>query len=342
MSGDQTSPRETLDRMIRGSIHAQLLYVAAKLGVPDLLSDGPKTAEELADAVGAHSRSLYRVLRALSSLGVFIEDEEGRFALTPLSEALRTGVPDSMRNPAIMFGESWFWRPYGELHRNVMTGDGAFRHVFSRELFDYLAADPEAAEVFNDCMTASTAGHAAAVAQAYDFTGIETLVDVAGGHGSLLAQILKAHPHLKGVLFDQPGVVDGATRLLEAEGVSDRCRVVGGDFFESVPDGGDAYLLKWIIHDWEDEKAGVILRNCRRVMPQEGKLLIVEREMSPAGEPSSAKLGDITMTVIPGGQERTSKEYRELLASSEFSLTRIVPTESELSVFEAVPTYPFT
>ena len=335
---NETSPETALYQMIRGHGVTQLIYVAAKLGIADLLGNGARSVDTLATSAGAHPRSLYRVLRALASLGIFAERDGRRFELTPLAEPLRSGVPGSLRNSAIMTGEEWFWRPYGQLLHSVRTGETAFNHVFGMGLFDYLESNSEAAKIFNNSMTGSTKNYADSVVSAYDFSGITTIVDVGGGHGSFLAAILKAEPSMRGVLFEQPSALDGARGLLEAEGVADRCELIAGDFFQSVPDDADAYILKWIIHDWDDDEAIGILRNCRRAMAPAGRLLLVEREAPPPGESSSGTLlGDITMMVIPGGLERTRGEYGALFESAGFRLSRVVPTESELSIFEGAP-----
>lgn len=334
---NEMPPAERLNEMIRGSDLTQLIYVAAKLGVADLLGDGPKSAEELAGAAGAHPRALYRVMRALASVGVFAMQEDHRFSLTPLAEPLRTDAPDSKRDWAMMWGEEWTWRAWGNLLHSVKTGETAFDDVAGMGLFQYLEGNREAAEVFNNVMTRGSEDIQDEVIGACDFSDTGTVVDVGGGHGALLAAILKAHPHMRGVLVDQPSVVEGAGGVVEAAGVSDRCKLIGGSFFDSVPAGGDVYILKWIIHDWDDEKASVILKNCRTAMSVGGRLLIVDRVVPPANEPFPGWRGDVTMMVLPGGLERTEAEFRALLESAGFRLSKVTSTRSELNVLEAKP-----
>ena len=333
----QLSPSDTLREMIGGAKVTQLVYVAAKLGIADLLADGPKTTEELAASAEAHPPSLHRLLRALVSLGIFTEGDDGRFELTPLAEPLRTGVPDSVRAMAIGWGEEVFWRPWGELLYSVRTGKTSVDHLFGEGLFDYLASHGDAARIFDEFMAEGTSGISAAVVEAYDFSGVAKIVDVGGGRGGLVATILEANPEMKGVLFDLPSVVKGADQVVQAKGVARRCEVVSGDFFQSVPAGGDAYILKWIIHDWDDDRAQAILKNCRAAIGADGRLLLVERVLPPRDAPSSVAIGDVTMLVLTGGRERTKAEYAELLRRSGFRLTTIVPTATELSVIEGVP-----
>ena len=323
--------------MIGGARATQLVYVAAKLGIADLLKDGPKGCDELSQSLGTHPQTLYRVMRALPSLGVFSENEDGRFELTSLGELLQTGAPGSLRGFAVMTGEEWFWRSYGDLLHGVLTGETAFDHVHGRGLFEYLEQDSEAAQVFHEAMTSLSGPQSTAVVAAYDFSGIGKIVDVGGGRGTLMSAILKANPKMHGVLYDLPSVIEHATSHLVAEGVADRCELVAGSFFESVPRGGDAYILKWIIHDWDDRRAVEVLRNCRRAMADSVRLLLVERLVSKEKRGASAKLADITMLVIPGGRERTEDEYSTVLNAASFRLTRILPTESELNIIEGVP-----
>jgi hypothetical protein len=333
-STSQESDRHLLIQMISGGLVTQLVHVAAELRIADLLADGPKSSDELARAVGAHPRALYRVLRALASLGLFAETTDGRFELTPLAEPLQAGAPESLRALAIMWGDT-LWAPYGQLLHSVRTGEVAFQHVYGAGLFEYLRRHPQAAENFNEGMTNLTRPHAAAVLAAYDFTGIMTLVDVGGGNGTLMAAILNAYPAMRGVLFEQSAVLDSARQTFEREGVLPRCALVAGDFFQEVPQGYDAYVLKDIIHDWEDERALVILENCRRAMRDDSKLLLVERAVPAGNAPAAGKLIDVTMLTITGGCERTEAEYRDLLARAGLRLSRVVPTPSEMVVVEA-------
>ena len=329
-------PPLVMMQMLSGYVVSQAIYVVAKLGIADHLKDGPKSSDELAKIVGADARSLYRVLRSVSSLGVFAETSEKNFALTPLAELLRTDVPGSLHAMAVWMNEPFHWRVYEEMLHSVKTGELAFKHVLGMEPFPYFVQNPDVAKIFDNAMTSFSLLTAPAVTAAYDFSSIKKIVDVAGGHGLLLSTILKANPHLKGVLFDMPTVIEGAGRLMEEAGVADRCERVAGDFFKEVPAGGDAYIMKHIIHDWDDERSLVILRNCHRAMVAGGKLLLVEIVIPPGNEPSFGKVMDIEMMLLPGGMERTEAEYRELFAAAGFRLTRIVPTESPVSVIEAV------
>ncbi|MDQ3805001.1 MAG: methyltransferase [Acidobacteriota bacterium] len=325
-----------LTQMAFGALMTQALYVVAKLGVADLLAKKPQPVSRLAAATEAHEQALYRVLRSLASVGVFSEVEPRVFGLTPVGEALRSDAPNSLRNGAIFMGEEWHWSVWGRLLHSVRTGAPAWGHTHGAEVFDYLAANPSEAEIFNRAMTDMSAATAPPVVEAYDFSGINTLADIAGGHGYLLAQVLKAHPGMRGVLFDVPPVIAGADALLEAEGVAGRVEKVAGDFFQAVPRGADAYMMKHIIHDWDDERCLSILRNIHAAMPAGGKVLIVETVVPEGDEPHYSKLLDLEMLVSPGGAERTAREYRELLAAAGFRLTRIVPTRSPFSVVEAV------
>jgi hypothetical protein len=332
----QLPPPIVLMQMATGYIVSQALYVAAKLQVADLLKDGPRTSEELAQAAGADARFLYRTLRALASVGVFAETEQGSFTLTPTAELLRTDVQGSMHAMVIWMNEPFHWRVFEEMLDAVKTGKLAFEQVFGMEPFPYLVQHPELARIFNNAMTSFSLMSAPTVTAAYDFSSIKKLVDVAGGHGLLISSILKANPHMQGVLFDMPTVIEGAGRLIEEAGVSDRCEKVAGNFFESVPEGGDAYIMKHIIHDWDDERSLTILRNCHRAMTENGKLLLVEVLIPPGNEPSFGKIMDIEMMLLPGGTERTEAEYRELFAAAGFRLTRVIPTASPASIIEGV------
>lgn len=327
----------TLLELLSGSWVSQSIYVAAKLGIADFLKDGPKTSEELADSVGANGQSLYRVMRALSSVGVFAEMEGGRFSLTPLSALLQTGVPGSLRAWAIMLGEEPYRAAWGALLHTVKTGETAFNRVYSTGRFEYLARHPEAAKTFNEAMIGLTTQAAMAAVAAYDFAGARTIIDVGGGHGILLEAVLKANPHLGGVLFETPTVIEGAKKRLEACGLGGRCKAIGGDFFHSVPSGGDVYTLSAVIHDWDDERSITILKNCHRALGGKGKLLLLELVLPPSNERSFATLMDINMMVITGGRERTESEYRALLTAASFKLTRIIPTQSPRSLIEGVP-----
>ena len=336
MQADSIPPTTSLLQKVTGTWVAQAISVVAKLGTADVLADGPKGADQLAEAAHVHAPSLYRVLRTLASVGIFAEGNDGRFRLTPLAEPLRSDAPGSLRSFAIMLGEEWHWRPWGHLLHSVTTGQPAFEHAYGTEFFDYLAGQPEAAAIFDAAMTSRSNQDNDAVPAAYDFSGIRTVVDVGGGRGSFLASILRANPEMRGILFDQPHVLAGARQLVETAGLGGRCDLVAGDFFESVVDGGDAYILKKVIHDWDDDRAVQILERCREAMPADGRLLLVETVIPPGNDPSFGKLLDLHMLVWTGGKERTEAEYRVLLATAGFGLTRIVPTGSPVSVIEAI------
>jgi hypothetical protein len=322
--------------MLSGYWLSTSLYVAAKLGLADLVKDGPRTVQDLAESTGAHGRSLYRLLRALASVGVFAEDDQGRFGLTALAERLRSDVPGSQHALALMMGEEHY-RAWGELEHSIRTGQNAFEKVYGKGIFDYLAHHPDLARIFDAAMVGVHGQETPAMCDAYDFSAFGTLVDVGGGNGSLISLVLQRTPRLRGVLYDLPHVVERAKENLRHGGVLDRCATVGGSFFESVPGEGDAYLLRHIIHDWDDGRCLQILGNIRKVIPPTGKLLVVEGVVPPGNGPSFTKLLDLTMLVVPGGMERTEQEYRDLYARAGFRLGRIVPTRSEVSVIEGVP-----
>lgn len=328
-------PEAVLTQMAFGALLTQALYVVARLGVADLLSGGPRPVSELAAETGTHERSLYRVLRSLAGAGVFRETGAKVFGLTPLAEPLRSDAPGSMRNGMIFMGEQWHFNVWSNMMHSVRTGRPAWGHTHGAEVFDYFAANPVQAEIFNGAMTDMSVVTAPAVVEAYDFSGLGTLADIAGGHGYLLSQILKANPELSGVLFDVPPVIEGARALLEREGVEGRVERVAGDFFASVP-RADAYILKHIIHDWDDERAAVILRNINAAMPPEGRVLIVETVVPEGNAPHYSKILDLEMLTSPGGIERTEEEYAALLADAGLRLARVVPTCSPFSIIEAV------
>jgi len=329
-------PQTQLLNLLAGSWIAQGISVAATLGVADLVKDRPKTADVLARATGTHARSLYRLMRMLASVGVFVEDGEKRFGLTPLASCLLSDAPGSQRALAIMLGEEHF-RTWADLLYSIQTGKPAFDKVYGKPVFDYLASTPRSAKLFDEAMVGVHGAETAAMIDAYDFTAFGVLVDVGGGNGSLITAILKACQSLKGVLFDQGHVIERAKPALQASGVASRCQAIAGSFFESVPPGGDAYLMRHIIHDWDEERCALILGNCRKVMGRHAKLLIAEMVIPPGNEPFFGKQLDLNMLVIPGGMERTEAEYRDLLGASGFRMTRVVPTRGDISIVEAVP-----
>jgi ubiquinone/menaquinone biosynthesis C-methylase UbiE len=322
--------------MVRGYQLSQALYVAAKLGIADQLIDGPKSIEELAKATNTHAPSLYRVLRALASIGVFTEQEERKFALTPTAQPLLSDAPDSLRDVAIFWGEDWHWEVWGKILHSVRTGKPAWGQVHNEEGFAFFEKNPEAGEIFNRAMSSFSGLATEAVIEAYDFAGVETLVDIAGGHGRMLTGILDANPNTRGILFDLPHVIAGAREKVAASTAAERIELVEGDFFASVPRGGDAYIMKHIIHDWDDERALAILKNIKQAMNPGGRVLLIEAIIADGNNQDFGKLLDIEMLVSPGGKERTATEYRELFAGAGLKLARIVPTKSPYSVLEAV------
>jgi precorrin-6B methylase 2 len=324
-------------RLIMGFRTTQLVYVAARLGIPDKLADGPQDACTLARTVGAHPRALYRLLRALAGLGIFTETADGRFEVTPLGQTLRRDTPGSLRDVALLYGDDWLWSAYGSLSHSVMTGRPAFEHVHGQTFYDYLHNRPDSAVTFDRAMTGFSEQEAAAILDAYDFSGASTLVDIGSGQGALMIAVLRAHPKMRAILFDQTGVVEQAHKVAADAGVTGRVTIAPGDFFEYVPAGGDVYVLKSVLHNWEDPEAIDILRNCRDVMSNGSRLLVVERVLPEGNGPSEAKLFDINMLVVPGGLERTTTEYQNVLEAAGFELRRVIPTKAAVSILESVP-----
>jgi hypothetical protein len=331
-------PAAMLDLII-GYWVSQLVHVVAKLGVADLLKGGPKSPAELARSVGADPLALRRVLRALAGVGLFAERKDGRFALTPFGATLRSDRPDSMRAFAIMMVDDYNWQAWADVLQSVKTGQTAFDRVHGLKIFDYLGKHPDKARVFGEAMTSVSGFENPAVAAAYDFSRVVTLVDVGGSHGHLLAAILKANPKLKGVLFDLPQVLEQARNApyVGDRRVAGRIELTPGDFFQSVPRGADAYIMKYILHDWDDDLCVKILENCRRAMAANGRVLVVDTVIPPGNDPHWGKLLDINMLVGPGGRERTRSEFVALFARAGLKLKRIIPTASPLSIVEGVP-----
>ena len=337
MSAAELPPPFALFRMISGFYLSRAIHVAARLGIADRLAEGPCGHEDLAAATRTHAPSLRRVMRLLASAGVLAEEADGRFALTPVGACLRSDVPGSMRAAALLFGgitqQAW-----GDLLHSVESGEPAFRHVFGLEPFDYMAQHPDEAANFDAAMANFTKHIAAAVVAAYDFSPFRRIVDIGGGNGTLLAEILKANPKLAGVLFDLPSAAERAAARMRDLGLADRCETVGGDFFKAVPAGADAYLLKHVIHDWNDERATEILKTCRRAMHGDARLLIVEGIYPPrideSDESRSAASNDVNMLVCTGGRQRSEAEFRVLYEAAGFRLSRIVPTAMGVKVIE--------
>jgi hypothetical protein len=334
MNAPQMPPRRILAQMLVGNQIQQAIFVATKLGIADLLKDGPKRSEELAQSTGAHAGPLYRLLRSLASFGIFTEDEQCRFELTPLASLLQAGTPNSMRTFALWSG-SVSYQAFGGLEYSVLTGKPAFEHIFGMEFYEYLAQNPEVGTLFDELMSWNTAPIAPVVA-AYDFSGVNTVVDVGGGRGDLLAAILSAHPTMRGVLIDHSRIIQSAKSVLETACVADRCVTVCGDIFTSVPRGGDAYILKSIVHGLDDDEAIRLLSSCREAMNDGAKLLLLEFVMRPGNDPFPGKLMDLLMLVGCYGRERTEEEFRSLFAMAGFRLTNILTTRYAYSVIEGL------
>jgi hypothetical protein len=332
------APTAALRRLVNGYQVTQAIHVAATLGIADLLRDGPRASGDLAAATDAHAPSLHRVLRALASVGVLREGDDGRFALTEVGDCLRSDAPEPVGGWAAYVGLPSHFATWSRLLHTVRTGENAFRAVHGTDVWEYRSRHPDESAAFDRAMTDITVRANRHLIDVYDFSGFEWVVDVGGGHGALIAALLAEHPGMRGALFDQPHVVADAAAVLEAAGIADRCEVIGGSFFDDpLPAGADAYLLKAILHDWEDDDAVRILRACREAMPAHGALVILERELGPANENPDAKLSDLNMMVGPGGRERTRDEFADLLAAGGFQLTRTVPSAMALSILEARP-----
>jgi hypothetical protein len=323
--------------LIDGFRVTQTIHAAVELGIPDLLGDGERTADDLADATQADPATLYRLLRALASLGILREAEDRRFSLAELGAPLRADAPGSLRGWVRLQGRDYIWRSWGNLTNAVRAGENSFRALHGTDIWEWRADHPEESAIFDDAMRSTTLAANSAILAAYDFGRFGTVVDVAGGNGALLAALLRAHPGMRGILFDQEHVVSGAGPILQAAGVLDRCEVVGGSFFSSVPEGGDAYVLKWIIHDWEDSESIAILRTCRDAMGPEAVVLLIERDLGPPNENPAAKLADLNMFVMPGGRERTEEEYGQLFAQAGLRHVSTALAASGHALMEAVP-----
>ena len=322
-------------QMISGYWISQCIYVAAKLAIADHLTKSPQTHQSLATATHSNPSALYRVLRALASVGIFTETESGNFAMTPLAEFLRSDSPQSMQPTAIMLGEPEHYQAWGDLLHSVKTGEPAFDHRFGKGVFEYFGTNPEAAQIFERSMNNFSEIELRAISPIYDFSDFKVLVDVGGGYGELLAAILQQHPDSKGILFDEKYVIENAATTLAKHGIADRCECVTGSFFDSIPPGGDAYLLKHIVHDWDDERAIAILKTCQQAMDAHSKILVIEQVVPQGNEPSGAKMLDINMLVMcPGGKERTESEFKYIFEQAGLKLLRIVPTAEDIHIIE--------
>ena len=315
---------------------SRVVFVAAQISLADHLAEGSKSAAELAPPTGMHSNSLHRLMRTLASLSILSERADRRFALTPLGEALQTGAPGSARSTILALAGQWSWRIWEEFPHAIETGNTAMEKAWGMPLFEFLATHPQEASYFSEAMIGFHSGEPPAVAAAYDFSHFETIVDVGGATGNLLTAILTRYPKARGVLFDLPHVVRDATTLIEGRGLADRITIEKGTFFERVPGDGDAYLLSHIIHDWTEDQCLTILKNCRKAMKKpSSRLLIIEMVLPTGDTPHPGKLLDMVMLAVPGGGERTEEQYGALLGEAGFRLTRVVPTESAVSVIEA-------
>ena len=331
-------PQAVMLNFIIGHWLSRLIYVAAELRLADLLKGGPRTVGSLAKEAGVQAPALYRILRALASIGVFAETTGQRFKLTPLAATLQT-TPGSLRASALAENKKYAWDAWLQLLHGVKTGENPFLKAHGVPAFEYLQQHPEDLQLFGEYMTSVSSAEIPAVTAAYKFSGFRTLVDVAGGHGSMLAAILKANPKLKGVLFDLPAVIAraGEDQHVTAKGIAKRCTLAGGDVFESVPKGGDAYIMKHIIHDWDDEQSVKILTNCRVAMNENGKVLVVDNVIAPGNDPAWGKLLDVAMlTYTGGGREQTKAEFAALFKQAGLKLTRVVATKCPLSIVEGV------
>lgn len=315
---------------------SKLIYTAAKLDIAGKLADGPKSADEIAGPMGLHAMSLHRFMRTLAGFGILASAGDRRYGLTPLGETLKTGAPGSARSTILTFCGPTFVRAFDRITDSLETGGTGFEAEFGMPIFDYFAEHPDEASMFSESMVGFHGGETPAVAAAYDFSKFETIVDVGGATGNMLSAILNRFDGPKGVLYDMAHVVADAPALLTASGIADRVTIESGSFFESVPAGGHAYIVSHIIHDWSEEQCLTILGNIRRAMKPDGKLLIVEFVLPEDDTPHLGKLADMIMLVVPGGQERTPAEYDELLTKAGFKMTRVVPTESPVSIVEAV------
>ena len=334
----QEQPHLAMLQIIGGFWISRAVHVIAKLGIPDLLRTGPKTAAELASATETHAASLFRVLRALVSVGVLSGESDNRFGLTPLSETLITDVPGSLRWFTVSELGQEHYPAWGNLIHSVRTGEIAFDNFYGTDVWTYFQNNPEDATVFNNSMSGMTAAVNESLRSLFDFSKFNTVVDVGGGHGALITEILKSNPKTKGILFDAPEVIDGARGHLETAGLLERCDAVSGNFFTSVPAGGDAYVMKWILHDWDDERALLILKNCRAQMRPDARLIIVDCVVPETNEPDFSKFIDLNMLVMTGGKERTAREFQDLLAAAGFKLLQVIPTNQPTSIIEAMPT----
>jgi O-methyltransferase domain/IclR helix-turn-helix domain len=331
-----TSTRDVY-RLLSSFWIAQAIHVVAALRIADFLAAGGQTAAELARATSMHAPSLYRVLRALAHVGIFAERPDGRFLLTPAAECLRTDARGSLHGYALMMGGQWVWRSCGEMLHSVQTGQTAFEHLFGASEFEFYARHPDADRISAAGLTSRSAIENPAILSAYNFDAMGTAVDIGGGEGTLLRSMLEAYPRMHGILFDRPEMLDGAKRLFSQSDMASRCSLQAGDFFQAIPCEGDVYILKKVLHDWDDERASEILRNCRKAIRDHARLLIVEMLVGTDRDGGLSAMLDLLMLVYTGGRERTEPEYGALLTASGFNLRRVIPTASAVNIIEAVP-----
>ncbi|MFZ0414781.1 MAG: methyltransferase [Candidatus Acidiferrales bacterium] len=333
----QTPPAHVgVMQLLAGPHIAGAVSCLAQMGIPELVEAGPRSAEELASQIGANPQALYRLMRATASVGVLSEGPDGKFSETPMSAVLRSNGKPSLRAFAIMGGREWHGRGWSYLEFCVRTGKQALEQIYGTPTFEFFEKNPEEGHIFNDAMTALSMIDGPAVAAAYSFDGIHSIVDVGGGHGFLLATILERNPHMKGILYDAPHVIEGAKNG-PLKPMMERCTLASGDMFSSVPTGVDAYIMKHIIHDWPDETCLKILKACRKGLNPNGKLLVVDNVIQPGNDFYPGKFLDLQMLIFPGGCERTEKQFRELFAAAGWRLSRVVPTATPECVVEGIP-----
>lgn len=324
-------------QLATGLVLTAALRPIVKLKIADLLAGGPLPVAELARQTGSNEDALYRVMRLLTSTGLFVESPSRVFASTPLSDLMRADVPGSLRDMILWIGNSFHFKVWSDMAYSVETGKPAVEHVYGKPCFDAIFGDPEIAYDFNSAMTCFSQQIAPAVLEVYDFSGIGTLMDVAGGHGAILCEILSRYPTMKAILFDMPNVTQEATCHICSLKMDHRCETMSGDFFENIPAGADAYYMQHIIHDWDDERSLKILGNCRRALEgrKDGRLLVVDSVVPENSDPHVSKWLDLEMLLMPGGRERTRGEWDALFAKAGFEITRIVPMQAAESVIEA-------
>jgi SAM-dependent methyltransferase len=331
------SPHDQVRKMMRGFEQSQLIYVAVKLGIADLLQDGSGDAQTLGIRAGIEPSLMYRVMRGLAWCGLVRHAEDDSFSLTRLGRCLRSDADDSLCDHVRCVGEIE-WPAWSALLHAVRTPDTAFEHAFGAKFYDYLAQNAEAGAYFDRMMGVSTAPVARAVVEAYDFSSVETIADIGAGNGTLVTAILRANTHLRGILFDLPSVIARTAEQLEGSDVAGRLQAVGGNFFTEVPAGADTYLMRWVLHNWSDDQCARVLENCHRAMRPSGRLLVLEQVMPPRVDPSTETVSlDLGMLVHLGGCERTEDEFRQLLRRGGFQWTRTIPTAVSTQILEAIP-----